>query len=172
MWVPNFNSEEIKAAKETVTESQQFLSRQLAKHGSKLAPKLDRFLFHGSKSDNSSTKTDDNLLRKLDKMSLAQLSAYVAVDIQSMQDANAELKQKRSKGFRRMAAKVQHFAQTFNQFLSAYSGIVGILQTVDTQYGNVASATLSLLFVVCFWSPCSRSGGPDQDADGEVESRC
>ncbi|RYP47915.1 hypothetical protein DL768_006111 [Monosporascus sp. mg162] len=44
------------------------------------------------------------------------------------------------------ATQLQDFAVTFSRFLQAYSGIVSIVQTADSQYGNVAFAALSLLF--------------------------
>ena len=37
---------------------------------------------------------------------------------------------------------------TFNDFLKAYAGVVEVVKAADAQYGNVAFAALSLLFVV------------------------
>ena len=88
------------------------------------------------------------MLNGLESMPLQRLSDYVIQEMKTMEDANINLSRKRLSGLRKAAANFQEFTQTFSQFLRAYSGIVDIIQGADAQYGNVASATLSLLFVV------------------------
>ncbi|PSN62332.1 hypothetical protein BS50DRAFT_625007 [Corynespora cassiicola Philippines] len=60
--------------------------------------------------------------------------------------SNVNLARRRSRGLHQISAWLQEFTTTFDRFLKAFSGVVDIAKCVDTQYGNVASATLSLLF--------------------------
>ena len=89
-----------------------------------------------------------DLLSQLNSMPLDVLSAYVNSEVRGLEIAELELKQRRSKGLHKATAKSQEFAMEFDRFLTAYSGIVNIVQAVDAQYGGVACATLSLLFAV------------------------
>jgi len=93
-------------------------------------------------------QTQEDLLSQLNSMSLDVLSAYVNSEARGLEIAESELKLRRSKGLHKAAAKSQEFAMEFSRFLTAYSGIVNIVQAVDAQYGGVACATLSLLFAV------------------------
>lgn len=64
--------------------------------------------------------------------------------------AQSDLEQRRRD--RNFVAKsgnaLQIFASHFNAFLDAYSGIYGIAQAADNQYGGLATQTLSLLLIV------------------------
>lgn len=85
-------------------------------------------------------------------MPLEQLSAYVDFEVEKMRVANTAITQKRASSLHRIGGAVQDFTLTFRDFLKAYSGIVEVVQAADAQYGNVAFAALSLLFVVYFWN--------------------
>lgn len=78
------NSEEIKAAKDAIKDSQQFFREQFAKHRTKLTSELNTLFSHGRQPDNSKPKTDDDLLRRLGSISLEQLSAYMSLEVQRM----------------------------------------------------------------------------------------
>ena len=97
----------------------------------------------------------------LRSMSMTQLQDYVAQQIANLESGDAQLSAKRTKGWRKATTWLLPFAETFSQFLKAYSGIVNIFNSVDAQYGNVATAALSLLFAVCTGS----SFGTESKAD-------
>jgi hypothetical protein len=91
---------------------------------------------------------DDVILRQLKDTNFEQLSIYVDVQVQKMENANTNFIAKRSKGVRKLGARFQELVVTFNRFLKAYSGIVEVMQNADSQFGNVAFSTPSLLFAV------------------------
>ena len=146
--LPDIQSEEIKPAKTVIQDSHQFLRARLLKFGTRIQTELSSIIWHGKQTKMLELRADNSVLNELESMPLQQLSDYVIHEMKSMEDANINLDRKRSSGLRKVAASFQQFAQTFSQFLHVYSGIVNIVQGVDAQYGNVASATLSLLFVV------------------------
>ncbi|KAI0197647.1 hypothetical protein F4808DRAFT_291233 [Astrocystis sublimbata] len=86
------------------------------------------------------------LLDNLQSIPLEQLIAYVDSEMDTLKEAESTVNQRRSRGVHKRASQLQGLMFSFSQFLKAYSGIVDILQTVDSSYGNVASASLSLLF--------------------------
>jgi hypothetical protein len=88
--------------------------------------------------------TQEYILNQLNSMPLEVLQAYVESESKTLKEAESHLEQKRSKGLHKIVLKAQNSLVTFDRFLTAYSGIVDILQGVDAQYGGVASATLSL----------------------------
>ena len=138
-------SEELKPVKETFTERNQFwqiIKRKLTK------TELKEVMENASPSDQS------NDLSALDDETYESLVKRVKACMAETQRGNEELMQKRATGMRRVSDSVQKFAQSFNEFLRTYSGLVDVLQAVDAQYGGLAWGTLSLLFIV--------SGIPDQ----------
>jgi hypothetical protein len=146
----DFQREEIKPAKGVLQEARDFLHERLPKLGTKVRIELKAIIRHSQSPVESTSQTNEEDLDidSLRSISLAQLSTYVDAEVNKMRYANGILNQKRSNGLRKRAMQLQNFAVTFSRFLQAYSGIVNIFQAVDTQYGNVAFATLSLLFAV------------------------
>ena len=84
----------------------------------------------------------------LGDMSIHQLQDCVAQHLAKLEAGDAQLSANRAKGWRKATSWLLPFAKTFGQFLKSYSGIVSIFNSVDAQYGNVATAALSLLFAV------------------------
>lgn len=109
---------------------------------------LIRIRHGGKKPKTEKPLGQEELLRQLESMSLEDLSTMVHAETQSLQETDAQLALKRTKGVHKVAFRFQEFAVTFDRFLSAYSGVVDIMQTADAQFGGVACATLSLLFAV------------------------
>jgi hypothetical protein len=102
----------------------------------------------GTEAAKSGQLGGDELLNRLNAMTLDQLSTYVTVQRSSLRSAQDDLQSQRVKGPHKVLSKVQKFVLEFDRFLNAYSGIMSIVTLVDAQYGSVASATLSLLFAV------------------------
>ncbi|KAI9668021.1 MAG: hypothetical protein M1821_000841 [Bathelium mastoideum] len=107
-------------------------------------------LFAASKKESTARhSTQDNLLTSLNAVPLNDLELYVAHSVQGVIDASSELRRKRDSGARKyVSTPFQKFAKLFSDFLAAYGGLVDILRNADSQYGNVASSTFSLLFAV------------------------
>ncbi|KAI0152843.1 hypothetical protein GGR57DRAFT_503354 [Xylariaceae sp. FL1272] len=135
-----------KPARAVLQDAQMFLGKQVPRLGKHVRSELDAILRHDSRTIQSTSNPDEDLMNNLNSLHLEQLNAYVEFESKKMRDAGAILTQKRSRGLHKRATQVQDFAMTFSQFLQAYSGIVSIVQLADAQYGNVASAALSLLF--------------------------
>ncbi|KAI0969445.1 hypothetical protein F4678DRAFT_463703 [Xylaria arbuscula] len=146
-WFPDGNaSEEIKPAKVALQGAQSFLHDLLPKLGVRVRSEFNSIISYNKSSLESRNDNEEDLIEHINSLPLEQLSNYVEFRVSEMNDAGEELIQKRSRGFRKRAAQLQDFAVTFNQFLKAYSGIVSIVQSADSQFGNVAFAALSLLF--------------------------
>ncbi|KAI0490381.1 hypothetical protein F4859DRAFT_508183 [Xylaria cf. heliscus] len=146
-WFPEGNrSKEIEPAEGVLHGAQQFLDEWLPKLGKGVRSELNAIIRYNKSSEESTWEREENLTKYINSLSLEQLSGYVDFQMNQMGDAGEELNQKRSGGFHRRAAQLQDFAVTFDRFLRAYSGIVTIVQNADSMYGNVAFATLSLLF--------------------------
>ncbi|KAI1270665.1 hypothetical protein F5Y18DRAFT_434935 [Xylariaceae sp. FL1019] len=147
-WYPaNSELPEIEPAKAMLQDAESFLGKQVPRLGKHVRSELDAMLHHDNRTVQSTTSNPDvDLMNSLSSLPLQQLSSYVESESKKMRDADEVLKQKRSRGLRKRATQVQDFAITFSQFLQAYSGIVSIVQLADAQYGNVASAALSLFF--------------------------
>lgn len=121
----------------------------MPKLGKNALSELITFLSHAKHPDDSQLRRPNvDILDRLNSVPLEQLSSYVKYEVAKMEGADARLAQKRSKGIHKAAAQAQDFTITFDQFLKAYSGIVDVLKQADSQYGNVASATLSLFYAV------------------------
>jgi len=129
-------------------DASKFLREQLPYVGTEVRKELSAILRHRRASGESTVQTDEDLLASLNSTPLEQLSAYVDFVVDKSKEADADLAQKRSRGFHKRVARLQDFAVSFGHFLQAYSGIIDIVQTADAQFGNVAFAALSLLFAV------------------------
>ena len=129
-------------------DSHKYICSRASKLGTKAKTELSTVVFSGENPSSSPPRTENELLERLESMPLKQLSDHVKQELKATEVANSNLNLERSTGLRKAAAKFQDFAQTFDRFLRAYSGIVQVIQGADAQYGNIASATLSLLFVV------------------------
>ncbi|KAI1753929.1 hypothetical protein F4782DRAFT_528859 [Xylaria castorea] len=146
-WFPESDrSDEIKPAKGVLQDAQDFLNERLPKLGENVRSELNAIICHNQRLVVSTLEKEEDLVKYINSIPLEQLSSYVDFRVSQMRGAGEELNQKRSSGFHRRTKRLQDFAVTFSRFLQAYSGIVGIVQNADSQYGNVASATLSLLF--------------------------
>ncbi|KAI1741361.1 hypothetical protein F4680DRAFT_75147 [Xylaria scruposa] len=146
-WFPESDrSDEIKPAKAVLQDARRFLNEQLPKLGKGVRGELDAIIRHDQSLIESTLENKEDLIEHISSMPLDQLSDYVDSRVIQMRRAGEELNQRRASGFHRQAKRFQDFAVTFSRFLHAYSGIVSIMQNADLQYGNVAFATLSLLF--------------------------
>ncbi|KAI0550591.1 hypothetical protein F4679DRAFT_583265 [Xylaria curta] len=146
-WFPESDrSDEIKPARAVLQDAQNFLNEQLPKLGKGVRGELNAIIRHDQSLVESTLENKEDLIEHISSMQLEQLSDYVDFRVDRMRRAGEELNQRRASGFHRQAKRLQDFAVTFSRFLRAYSGIVSIMQNADFQYGNVAFATLSLLF--------------------------
>ncbi|KAI1176693.1 hypothetical protein F4777DRAFT_247507 [Nemania sp. FL0916] len=139
-------NQEINPAKAVLLDAPDFLHEQLPKLGNKVRGELNAIIRHNRDPIEPILQTEEDLISHLNSVPLERLTAYVNSELGRMKDANKTLNQKRSRGVHKQAARFQDFAMAFNQFLAAYSGVINIIQTADAQFGNVAFATLSLLF--------------------------
>jgi hypothetical protein len=89
-----------------------------------------------------------SLIEVLNEMPIEQLSQYVQAESASLQSAKSNLDDKRTRGIRPAYVKTERFISEFDRLLTAYSGIVNIVASVDAQYGGIATATLAVLFTV------------------------
>ena len=105
-------------------------------------------MFH-RESPSGKVNTKKQIFGRLNTMSLQELSNAVTTCPEALAGARHRLKQNRQRGLRRVGIGLQEFVHTFDQFLKAYSGIVNLVQTADSQYGGLAFGTLALLFAVC-----------------------
>ncbi|KAI0861835.1 hypothetical protein F4860DRAFT_503138 [Xylaria cubensis] len=146
-WFPESDrSDEIKPAKAVLQDAQSFLNEQLPKLRKGVKNELNAIICHDQSLIESTLENKEDLIKHISSIPLEQLSDYVDYRVNRMRRAGEELNQRRASGFHRQAKRLQDFAVTFSRFLHAYSGIVSIMQNADLQYGNVAFATLSLLF--------------------------
>ncbi|KAI1116480.1 hypothetical protein F5Y14DRAFT_459109 [Nemania sp. NC0429] len=142
----SIEEEEIKPAKGVLLGAPNFLREQLPRCGKKVRGELDAIIRYNQPKAKPSLQSEDNLISSLTSIPLDKLIVYVNSEMKKTREADAALSMKRTRGIHKRAAQLQDFAVAFSQFLGAYSGIVDIVQTADSQYGNVAFATLSLLF--------------------------
>ncbi|TRX93763.1 hypothetical protein FHL15_005439 [Xylaria flabelliformis] len=138
--------DEIKPAKAVLQGAQSFLNEQLPKLRKGVKSELTAIICHDQSLVESTLENKEDLIKRISSIPLEQLSDYVDYRVNRMRRAGEELNQRRASGFHRQAKRLQDFAVTFSRFLHAYSGIISIMQNADLQYGNVAFATLSLLF--------------------------
>lgn len=92
--------------------------------------------------------SESELWQRLGSMTIEQLRSYVDSEKKALETKGSDLQKKRKKGWRKATTLVQDFSLTFDRFLRACSGVVELVSCADSQYGNVASATLSVLFAV------------------------
>ena len=145
-WETWFRSNDAKAMREKL-EPYRVLKVQTFGKGT--SNELRRLLTFRNQSKSVHDIPVDQLRKELETMTMDQLCAFVKEDKEALEKQKSQLDEKRRHGWRRASTSVQDFAQTFDRFLAAYSGVVHLVGCVDSQYGNVASATLSLLFAVC-----------------------
>ena len=161
----------MKPVREVVQESHRFLSDLVPKLGKRIVSELNATRGQSKLPRGSAAHTHEDVVEILESTSLEQLSTRVAYELREVQAADAELEGLRSTGLRRAGVRFQQFALAFDKFLRAYSGIVNIIEGADSQYGNVASATLSLLFAVSMRGSSSASlvmtdANPDRESKG------
>ena len=137
--------DEMKPANIVLQGNKKYLRDWLPRLGENITSELTRIIRCGERSGE---EKQEDLLSQLNSMTLDRLSAYIGSEMQNLQRADSDLKRKKSKGVHKAVDKFQNFVISFDQFLTAYSGIVDIVKAADAQYGNVACATLSLLFAV------------------------
>jgi hypothetical protein len=138
-------------ASNTIQEHARQYSLQLTKASARVRTALERIVSTARQDETTARGQQpdgDELLNRLNAMTLDELSAHVKTQISLLQSTQDGLQLRRAKGPHKASAKVQDFVLEFDRFLNAYSGIMSIVTLVDAQYGNVASATLSLLFAV------------------------
>ena len=104
-------------------------------------------VFQSASSSSSSGKYND-FEAAISNMSIEQLQNYTSRKVTELEEGDVSLSRMRTKGWRQGSTWLLSFSKTFNEFLLAYSGIVQLFNTVDAMYGNAATGTLSLLFVV------------------------
>jgi hypothetical protein len=132
------------------------MRQKISKAGEMGEQELYRIL--GIKNQTGTTKSRNsqdnhkNVIDSLNDMPLESLSQYVHAESLSLQGAKFDLEGKRRKGTHRIYAKTERFVTEFDRFLTAYSGIVNVLVSADSQYGGIATATLAMLFSVSLHS--------------------
>ncbi|KAI9781850.1 MAG: hypothetical protein M1839_005642 [Geoglossum umbratile] len=141
MWFPRGkDSDELKPVEEVLAERNQFWQT--------IKSKLTKTELMEINKNASKTSYDTDIFKVLDGETYDSLYKRVNACMVETQQGNDELSQKRATGFRRISNGMQKFAQSFNDFLRTYSGLVDVVQAVDGQYGGLAWGTLSLLFIV------------------------
>ncbi|KAK4234606.1 hypothetical protein C8A03DRAFT_47110 [Achaetomium macrosporum] len=108
--------------------------------------RLLRFCQRTNSKISESPLSERELEQELRWMTLEQLRNYVLGERKTLETKDSDLRGRRRGGWRRATRPLQEFSLTFDRFLGAYSGVVDLVARADSQYGNVASATLSLLF--------------------------
>ncbi|KAI9694329.1 MAG: hypothetical protein M1820_009018 [Bogoriella megaspora] len=137
--------EEARKVRNSHNDFLQFVSRLRKPVRSELAD----FIAASKKESTPRQSTQDDLLATLNAVPLDGLETYVANSVRGVADASSELLEKRDHGVRKfVSTPFQKFAKLFSDFLIAYGGLVDILKNADSQYGNIASSTFSLLFAV------------------------
>lgn len=69
-------------------------------------------------------------------------------EIEHAVEAQSKWQRARLKGSRKSGRRFQNFVTRFANFLTAYSGIVELVQMTGCPYASVAYGTLSLLLIV------------------------
>jgi hypothetical protein len=127
----------------------------LPKFSKTTAKELTYIIRRHLKSETMTKLSESEIRDQIKSIPLDELCGYVKEQMNKLQTANADLQMKRRSGWRRATTGFQEFAETFDRFLKAYSGIVDLAQLADAQYGGVAFATLSLFFAVSIFTHSS-----------------
>ena len=99
-------------------------------------------------SSNEGNQKPGEVFDELQTMNLKQLSSYLDTEMRTLSVSKMDLDRKRDKGAHKFTGALQDSMVAFHDFLETFSGIVDIVSAADSQFGGVACATLSLLFVV------------------------
>lgn len=94
--------------------------------------------------------TKDELNKQIEDVQNGQ--SHHAIALATLDDASKSHEiyvQGRKQGLKRVGRWAQEFANGFSEFVSAYSGIVDIVQGAGGPYGEVAYQTLSILLIAC-----------------------
>jgi hypothetical protein len=94
--------------------------------------------------------TKDELNKQIEDVQNGQSPHAIA--LATLDDASKSHEiyvQDRKQGSKRVGRWAQEFANGFSEFVSAYSGIVDIVQGAGGPYGEVAYQTLSILLIAC-----------------------
>lgn len=132
-----------------IAENQAEFQRRLHSQG-RLTPEIQD-MWHCFFKDTSSSSYPDKYTdfeAAINDMSIEQLQQCTGRQLKELQEQKISLSERRTKGWRKGTTWLLFFSKTFNEFLLAYSGVIQLLSTVDAMYGNAATGTLSLLFVV------------------------
>lgn len=132
-----------------MAENQAEFQRRLHSQG-QLTPEI-RNMWHGVFKDTSSSSYSDKYSdfdAAINDMSIEQLQKCTSRQLTELEEGKISLSGRRTKGWRKGSTWLLSFSKTFNEFLLAYSGVIQLLSTVDAMYGNAATGTLSLFFVV------------------------
>lgn len=133
-----------------MAESQAEFQQRLHSEG-KLTSEIKKTwhsLFKGTNNSSSFSEKYDDFQAAINDMSIEQLQKCTSQRLTELEEGDGNLSRMRSKGWRKGSTWLLSFSKTFNEFLLAYSGIIQVFSTVDAMYGNAATGTLSLLFVV------------------------
>lgn len=74
--------------------------------------------------------------------------ALASSDIMRWQVAHKTWATDRSRGAKKIGAKLQNSIHRFRQYLDSYSGVVEIVKQADPIFGPIACSTLSVFLVV------------------------
>lgn len=107
-----------------------------------------RLLGYCNKCKPGSKTSEAGLQEQLGSMTLVELRSYIDSEKRTAEDGRHQLGQRRKSGWRKGTTAIQDFSLTFDRFLCAYSGVVDLVSHADDSYGNVATATLSVMFAV------------------------
>jgi hypothetical protein len=138
---------EIQPAKTVLGSSAEFLRLQLPKLGKKCRSELAKLAFGGSQAATGTHQSED-LVSQLNSMTIDQLSTYLESEASGLGASRSDFEERRHTATSKFTGALQRSIVSFQEFLQTFSGIVTIVSAADAQFGGVACAALSLLFVV------------------------
>ncbi|KAI1440935.1 hypothetical protein F5Y02DRAFT_431620 [Annulohypoxylon stygium] len=159
-WTEWFKGESSQEAKRKFKESKQIDIPLVDKD-------VTRELVRITKCNNAANEKE--LRQGLKELTLTELQAYVAQEKGNLEQGEAAWKDKRRKGMKRITTEFQSFAETFERFLKAYSGVVEVAQLADNVYGGAATAALTILFATAKLK--SANDQSIQSAMGQIADR-
>ncbi|KAF2645289.1 hypothetical protein P280DRAFT_116495 [Massarina eburnea CBS 473.64] len=149
-WFPQALAKTNPTTHKVLENHQSYLQSKLPRLSGKVKDELSRIVKYdkGEKSKDSGGDGDIavELADQLNSVPLETLARYVRDESAALNAAKDALQDRRTKGFHRISTKADSFIVQCDHFITAYSGIVGIVKAADMRYGSVASATLSLFF--------------------------
>jgi hypothetical protein len=129
---------------ELVTSHQAFMQEGLSRAGNGIKEELQRII----RREKALEHQNIDVIEKLYKLPLGSLSQHVRAELDLSQTANSPSDRSIRNWKHHAHQRIDKSVSEFDRFVSASSGVVGLLASADAQYGGIATATLSLLFSV------------------------